>query len=54
MVGACRQVLFDFGQDLQVILVDIEGRVRAELALTEIFPFAFGPEHLADYMDRDR
>ena len=52
--GACRQVLFDFGQDLEVILVDTEGRVRLELPLAEIFPLAFGPEHLADYMDRDR
>ena len=52
--GACRQVLFDFGQDLLVILADIEGQVRVELPLVEIFPLAFGPEHLADYMDRDR
>jgi cytidine deaminase len=43
--GACRQVLMEFGDDIQVIVADADGRRRA-FALTDLLPEGFTPEHL--------
>ena len=43
--GGCRQVLREFGADLQVILVNPRGQ-RVETTLAALLPASFGPEHL--------
>jgi cytidine deaminase len=43
--GACRQVLIEFGGDLQVIVADTAGHQRV-FALTDLLPEGFTPEHL--------
>jgi cytidine deaminase len=43
--GACRQVLMEFGEDIQVIVADEAGEFRI-FALQELLPEAFTPEHL--------
>ena len=44
--GSCRQMLAEFGLDLQVILLDKDGRVVRETTLRELLPDAFTPEAL--------
>jgi cytidine deaminase len=43
--GACRQVLMEFGEDIQVIVADGAGGYRV-FGLQELLPEAFTPEHL--------
>jgi len=43
--GACRQVLMEFGDDIQVIVADEAGVYRV-FVLPELLPEAFTPEHL--------
>jgi len=43
--GACRQVLMEFGDDIQVIVAD-EADVYRVFVLPELLPEAFTPEHL--------
>jgi len=43
--GACRQVLMEFGEDIQVVVADAAGEYRV-LALRELLPDAFTSEHL--------
>ena len=43
--GACRQVLMEFGEDIQVIVADETGGYRV-FGLQELLPEAFTPEHL--------
>jgi cytidine deaminase len=43
--GACRQVLVEFGDDIQVIVADTAGQRRV-FALTDLLPEGFTPEHL--------
>ena len=43
--GACRQVLREFGQDLQVIVADTKGNQRRH-TLAELLPDDFGPSDL--------
>jgi cytidine deaminase len=43
--GACRQVLMEFGADIQVIVADTAGQ-RKVFALTDLLPEAFTPDHL--------
>jgi cytidine deaminase len=43
--GACRQVLMEFGEDMQVIVADGAGEYRV-FTLQELLPEAFTPEHL--------
>jgi len=43
--GACRQVLMEFGDDIQVIVADEAGVYRV-FTLRELLPEAFTPEHL--------
>jgi len=43
--GACRQVLLEFGEDIQVIVADETGGYRV-FGLQELLPEAFTPKHL--------
>jgi cytidine deaminase len=44
--GSCRQVLSEFGLDIQVILADEQGTITLETDVTSLLPGAFRPEHL--------
>lgn len=44
--GACRQVLAEFGLDIQVIITDDQGRVKHNLTVDELLPRSFGPTNL--------
>lgn len=44
--GLCRQMLYEFAPDLQVIIADITGKVHHILPLAELLPHGFGPEFL--------
>jgi cytidine deaminase len=44
--GSCRQVLAEFGLDLEVILADHSGKVKNETTLKELLPGAFTPVDL--------
>jgi cytidine deaminase len=45
--GICRQFLAEFGVDLWLILVNLEGK-RIETTLEQYLPAAFGPQSLSD------
>jgi cytidine deaminase len=40
--GGCRQVLSEFGLDLQVITLDEEGRITIDKPLRDLLPESFG------------
>jgi cytidine deaminase len=42
--GSCRQVLSEFGQDIEVYMIDSNGIVVLETTVRELLPEAFGPE----------
>ena len=44
--GACRQMLREFGTDLEVLVANREGEFTA-LTLAELLPHSFGPETMA-------
>ncbi len=44
--GACRQVLNEFAPEIDVIVVDDQGREVQHAPLTKILPFSFGPRNL--------
>ena len=44
--GACRQVLYEFGPDAQVVMSNSEGETLTT-TVRELLPGAFGPEDLA-------
>jgi cytidine deaminase len=44
--GACRQVLSEFGLEMQVLIADQTGRVVLETDVAGLLPGAFGPDHL--------
>jgi cytidine deaminase len=44
--GTCRQVLSEFGGDIQVLIVNGEGKVEQETTVAELLPGAFGPQDL--------
>lgn len=44
--GACRQVLFEFGPSLRVLMADEQGVVVNEKTSAELLPSAFGPSSL--------
>ena len=46
--GICRQVLYEFGPKMSVILVDTAGEVVWEGRLDELLPLGFGPQKLAE------
>ncbi len=43
--GACRQVLREFGTDIQITSATLSGR-RHDTTLAELLPGAFGPDNL--------
>jgi len=45
--GACRQVLSEFGPEMIVLIADSDGRLVRQLKLSQLLPYAFGPQHLA-------
>lgn len=44
--GSCRQVLAEFGVDIEVILADLDGNIRQTTTVGELLPFSFGVENL--------
>ena len=43
--GACRQVIYEFGKDIDVIMSNLSGKDKTE-KITSLLPYAFGPESL--------
>jgi cytidine deaminase len=46
--GICRQVLYEFGPEMTVILADQDGHVTWEGPLADLLPMGFGPKKLAE------
>lgn len=46
--GICRQVLYEFGPQMTVIMARPDGSVTWEGPLTELLPYGFGPKKLAE------
>jgi len=46
--GICRQVLYEFGPYMIVVMADPDGHVTWEGPLTELLPHGFGPKKLAE------
>jgi len=44
--GACRQVLSEFGLEIQVLIANDQGRLLWEKSLAELLPGAFRPDDL--------
>lgn len=44
--GSCRQVMAEFGMDIQIIVVDASGKVHMDTTLAELLPEAFTPNDL--------
>ena len=44
--GGCRQVLAEFGLDTIVLIADGKGNLIKEMAIKELLPEAFTPNHL--------
>jgi cytidine deaminase len=52
--GICRQVLYEFGPDMIVIMADPEGAITWEGPLTALLPYGFGPQKLAEGQEAAR
>lgn len=46
--GICRQVLYEFGPTMEVIMVDVNNQITFDGPLTDLLPFGFGPQKLAE------
>ncbi len=44
--GACRQVLSEFGLDIQVLISDKDGNVIKDTTVRDLLPGSFGPSDL--------
>lgn len=44
--GQCRQMLYEFAPDLRVVMVDFDGAVHHDMALSALLPLGFGPDSL--------
>lgn len=44
--GPCRQVLSEFGLEINVLMVNESGEVVNEMTVSELLPAAFGPQDL--------
>lgn len=44
--GMCRQMLYEFAPALRVVIADLNGRIHADLRLSELLPRGFGPHGL--------
>ena len=40
--GACRQVIYEFGKDVDVIMANLSGKYKVE-KISALLPYAFGP-----------
>lgn len=43
--GICRQVIFEFGKDIDVVMANLKGEYEVQ-KISELLPKAFGPENL--------
>ncbi len=43
--GACRQVIYEFGTDVDVVMANLSGKYKVE-KISSLLPHAFGPENL--------
>jgi cytidine deaminase len=46
--GSCRQVLAEFGLETRVLIADTQGQLVQDMAVADLLPGAFRPEHLVD------
>lgn len=46
--GICRQVLYEFGPEMTIVLADEGGAVHWEGPLSDLLPLGFGPKKLAE------
>lgn len=46
--GACRQVLSEFGLDIEIYTVDSDGNLILETTVGDLLPEAFGPDYLPE------
>ncbi len=46
--GICRQVLYEFGPQMTVIMADTLGAITWEGPLSDLLPYGFGPQKLAE------
>lgn len=44
--GSCRQALSEFGERLQVVTTDLEGKLYLNTTLDQLLPHSFGPGDL--------
>jgi cytidine deaminase len=44
--GPCRQVMSEFGLEIEVYTIDSEGKIILETTVGDLLPEAFGPGHL--------
>lgn len=44
--GSCRQVLSEFGLDIEILTLDAQGKIVSETTVRNLLPDAFGPQHL--------
>jgi cytidine deaminase len=52
--GICRQMLYEFGPEMIVILADASGTITWEGPLTDLLPYGFGPKKLAEGQEAAR
>jgi cytidine deaminase len=45
--GSCRQVMAEFGLEMQVLIADCEGKLVLDASVAELLPGAFRPEDLS-------
>lgn len=46
--GICRQFIYEFGSDIEVIMVNKKGEFRSA-SISELLPHAFGPQNLKNH-----
>ena len=44
--GSCRQVLAEFGLDIEVTISDLDGKTQQTMTVAELLPHSFGAEKL--------
>ncbi len=52
--GICRQVLYEFGPEMIVIMADPGGVITWEGPLSDLLPYGFGPQKLAEGQEAAR
>ncbi len=46
--GLCRQVLYEFGPAMLVIMANAKGQIVHECSLNDLLPLGFGPQQLGE------